>query len=404
MSAVRIGIVGLGNIGRQHAQLLGGGGVEGATLSAVCARSGDLGAQFGEASGVPHGEPFGQPYGELSGVPYGVPCFPDHQTLIASGLVDAVLIATPTQSHPEIGRAALAQGLHVLMEKPLAMSIGEAQGLVSAAPEQSRFAVMLNQRFHPAYARIKAVLDEGRLGPLQRFAWTMTSWYRPDVYYNVSRWRGTWPGEGGGLLINQCIHNLDVLQWLVGQPGEVFAVAGFGRYHKIDVEDEVTATLRFANGLTGTVTASSGEAPGINQLDLVGDLGTLRFDGERISLHAAAQSVAHHCANTLDMFGMPEFTEQTMEPAEPVDQHAAVLRNFVQAIAQGEPLATPAAAGLASIELANAMLLSAWRGQIVSLPLDAVAYESALQQRIASSSLREPAAIEANIDMAKSFR
>ncbi len=380
MNAVRIGIIGLGNIGRQHAELLSGGSVEGAELGAVCGRGGDLGA------------------------PFGVPCFPDHQALFASGLVNAVLIATPTQSHPEIGRAALEQGLHVLMEKPLAMSVGQARELISAASERSRFAVMLNQRFHPAYGRIKALLDEGRLGPLQRFAWNMTSWYRPDVYYQVSTWRGTWPGEGGGLLINQCIHNLDVLQWLVGLPGEVFAVAGFGKYHEIDVEDEVTATLRFADGLTGTVTASSGEAPGINQLDLVGDLATLRFDGERIRLYASAESVAEHCQRTLDMFGMPEITEQAIQPDEPVNQHQAVLQNFVNAIARGEPLATPAAAGLASIELANAMLLSAWRGQVVSLPLDAEAYELALQRRIASTSLRKPAAIQANIDMAKSYR
>ena len=384
MSAVRIGIVGLGNIGRQHAKLLSGGGVEGAELAAVCARGDDSGAPFG--------------------VPYGVPCFTDPEALFDSGVVDAVLIATPTQTHPEIGRAALKRGLHVLMEKPLAMSADQAWDLVSAAPERVQFAVMLNQRFHPAYARIKTVLEEGRLGALQRFAWTMTGWYRPDVYYKVSKWRGTWPGEGGGLLINQCIHNLDVLQWLVGLPGGVFAVAGFGRYHEIEVEDEVTATLRFEDGLTGTVTASSGEAPGINQLDLVGDLGTLRFDGDRIRLYASAQSVSDHCANTHEMFGVPEFTEQSIQPTEPVDQHAAVLRNFVNAIAWGEPLATPAAAGLASIELANAMLLSAWRGEVVSLPLDAAAYESALQRKIASTSLREPAAIEANIDMAKSYR
>ena len=384
MSAVRIGIIGLGNIGRQHAKLLSGRTIEGAELGAVCGRGGDLRVPFG--------------------TPYGVPCLPDHEALIDSGLVDAVLIATPTQTHPEIGLAALKQGLHVLMEKPLAMSIGQARELVSAAPEQSRFAVMLNQRFHPAYAQLKTLLDEGRVGPLQRFAWTMTSWYRPDVYYKVSSWRGTWPGEGGGLLINQCIHNLDVLQWLVGRPDEVFAMAGFGRYHRIDVEDEVTATLRFANGLTGTVTASSGEAPGINQLDLVGDLGTLRFDGDRIRLHRAAQSVAEHCKHTLDMFGLPEFTEHPIQPAEPVDQHAAVLQNFVHAIARGKPLATPAAAGLPSIELANAMLLSAWRGQVVQLPLDAAAYELSLQRKVASTSLREPAAIQANIDMAKSYR
>ncbi len=376
MSAVRIGIVGLGNIGRQHAGLLTGGSIAGAELSAVCARSSSL----------------------------GLPCFPDYRTLIASGMIDAVLVATPTMSHPEIGSAALAQGLHVLMEKPLAMSIGQARKLISAAPKERCFAVMLNQRFHAAYKCIKQLLDDGRLGALKRFAWNMTGWYRPDVYYRVSRWRGTWPGEGGGLLINQCIHNLDVLQWLTGMPSRVYAIAAFGKYHQIDVEDEVTATLSFDHGLTGTITASSGEAPGINQLDLVGDLGTLRFDGERIRLYAMAESVAEHCAQTLDMFGMPECSEHSIQPGAPVNQHGAVLQNFVNAIGAGDSLATPAAAGLASIELANAMLLSAWTSQAVSLPLDAGAYEAALQQRIAAGSLREPAALEANIDMEKSYR
>jgi len=224
------------------------------------------------------------------------------------------------------------------------------------------------------------------------------------VYYKVSRWRGTWSGEGGGLLLNQCIHNLDVLQWLVGMPDEVYASAGFGKYHAIEVEDEVTAMLRFDSGLTGTVTASSGEAPGINQLDLVGDRGTLRFDGQRIHLATASQSVAEYCAGTLDMFGIPEFTNQLVQPGPQVNQHGEILQNFVRAIRDDEPLATPARAGLASIELANAMLLSAWDRQAVPLPLDADAYEAALQRKIAASGLREPARLNANIDMEKSYR
>ena len=356
LEAVRIGIVGLGNIGTQHAKLLASGAIDNAELAA------------------------------------------------SSDDADAVLVATPTMSHPEIGSQALGQGRHLLMEKPLAMSKLQAQALLAAAPPELRFAVMLNQRFHPAYARIKQVLDDGRLGALRRFAWQMTTWYRPDVYFRVSRWRGTWPGEGGGLLINQCIHNLDVLQWLLGMPRQVYAIAGFGKCHKIDVEDEVTATLVYDGGVTGTVTASSGEAPGINQLDLVGDLGTLRFDGETIRLLEADSSVAAHCAQTLDMFGMPAFADHEIGIGEAGNQHAVVIQNFVDAILHGEALATPAAAGVASIELANAMLLSAWRGQAVPLPLDAREYEAALQQRIDASSLREPEALDARIDMEKSYR
>ena len=363
-SAVSIGIVGRGNIGTQHANLLASGAIDNAELSE------------------------------------------------SSDEADALLVATPTMSHPEIGLQAFRQGRHLLMEKPLAMSKLQAQTLLAAAPPELRFAVMLNQRFHPAYARIKQVVDDGRLGALRRFAWHMTTWYRPDVYYRVSRWRGTWPGEGGGLLINQCIHNLDILQWLVGMPSQVYAVAGFGKYHKIDVEDEVTATLVYDRsddgndngGLTGTVTASSGEAPGINQLDLVGDLGTLRFDGERIRLLRADASVAEHCAQTLDMFGMPVFTDDEIRIGEARNQHAMVIQNFVNAILHGEPLATPAAAGVASVELANAMLLSAWRGQAVALPLDAEEYEAALQARINASSLRDPEALDAQVDMQQSYR
>lgn len=354
--SVSIDIIGRGNIGEAHAKLLSSGAIDRAQLAT------------------------------------------------SSEHADAVLIATPTMSHVEIGLQAFDRGLHVLMEKPLAMSVRQAQTLLAAAPPSRCFAVMLNQRFHAAYVKIKQVLDAGRLGALRRFAWNMTTWYRPDVYYRVSRWRGTWPGEGGGLLINQCIHNLDVLQWLVGMPREVYAIAGFGKYHEIDVEDEVTATLVFEHGLTGTVTASSGEAPGINQFYLVGDLGTLRFDGETIRCWTSDTSVAAHCAQTRDMFGMPAFTEEDIVPAAAVNQHGAVIQNFVDAILDGAPLATPASAGVASIELANAMLMSAWRGAPVSMPLDADAYEAALQARIEASSLRTPEKIEANIDMEKSYR
>lgn len=378
---VRLGVIGLGNIGRTYVDLIVGGQVPGAELTAVSSRT------------VPDESPAMH--------------FSRFDDLLDSGLVDAVIVATPTMSHPEIGAAAAARGLPVLMDKPLAMSVRQASSLVETLAAAGSSAVMLNQRFDPYYREIHQLISDGAIGEVMRFSWIMTAWYRPDVYYEVSSWRGTWVGEGGGLLINQCIHNLDVLQWLVGLPSSVSAIAGFGKYHAIDVEDEVTATLSYASGTTGVVVASSGEAPGINQLDIIGDRGSIRYDGETLTLKRSEVSVRTHCRNTSEMFGMPQFANETVTPADAdaaESQHAQVLRNFVGSIAYGEPLLTPVSEGLNSLQLANAILLSAWQGVPVPVPIDEASFEAELQARISAGSLRTPVDREVNIDMDKSYR
>lgn len=382
---VRLGVIGLGNIGQAHLALIQNKQVQRVELSAVSSRT------VGQSYGVPH--------------------FTDYRELLASKLVDAVLIATPTMTHPEMGTLAGEQGLHVLMEKPLAMSVGQAQTLLDVVRPPAKFAVMLNQRFDPFYREIKSRIDNGSIGRITRVSWTMTAWYRPDVYYQVSPWRGTWPGEGGGLLINQCIHNLDILQWLTGLPAKVSAIAGFGKYHDIEVEDEVTATLSYDNGATGVVIASSGEAPGINQLDIVGDRGMLRFDGTDLRLWRSDVNVHEHCRDTSEMFGTPEFRSESLSVSTGSDdvrnanqQHAYVLQNFIDGILDDTPLATPAREGLNSLHLANGILLSAWCGEPVDLPLDAPRFERELQQRIAQASLRTPSPRTVDIDMDKSYR
>lgn len=377
---LRLGIIGTGNIGQTYIRLLQDGLVEHVELAAVSSRT--------------------------QQTHFEVPHFTDYRALLDSELIDAVLIATPTMLHPEMWQAACERGLHVLVEKPLAMSVAQAESMVARASNTTKHAVMLNQRFHPHYAKLHELLASGAIGKITRFLWTMTAWYRPDIYYQVSDWRGTWPGEGGGLLINQCIHNLDIVQWLVGLPIRVEATAGFGKYHTIDVEDEFSATLQYANGATGVIVASSGEAPGINQLDIVGDRGMLRFDGEELRLTQSQHSVEQHCRETSDMFGMPEFETQKVSIAQgqSSNQHVHVLQNFVDACIDGKALLTPAQEGLGSLQLANGILLSAWRREPVDLPLDAEHYEKLLQERIAASSLRTPVKREANIDMDKSFK
>ena len=376
---VRIGVIGTGNIGAQHIELIRSGRISGATLAATVSRQG-------------------------APVDASVPHYQDHISLFEQADLDAVLIATPTQSHVEIAQAALDRDLHVLMEKPIAMSVSQAEQLLALVKPTTKFAVMLNQRFHPLYSRIKALLEAGAIGELQRLNWIMTAWYRPDVYYRVSSWRGTWPGEGGGLLINQCIHNLDVLQWLVGLPSSVYARVDFGRYHDIEVEDSATALFQFDNGASGVLVASSGEAPGANRLELVGDRGAIISEGDQIVLKTSTESVAEHCRTTNEMFGMPEFATETLSDFPEVDQHAAVLKNFVAAIAGREPLLTAGAEGLGSLQLANAMLLSAWTNGAVPLPLDAAAYEKHLTDRVAGGSLGAPEDIDVEIDMDASYR
>jgi predicted dehydrogenase len=374
-----MGIIGTGNIGSQHIQLLLSGKIEGAELTATASRSAP-----GLATGVPH--------------------FNDYREMLDNADINAVLIATPTMNHIEMAQEAIKRGLPLVMEKPLAMSVHQAEKLLALVPDQLQFAVMLSQRFHPAYAKLKQLLVDDSIGNLQRIGWTMTRWYRPDIYYQVSSWRGTWPGEGGGLLINQCIHNLDVLQWLVGLPDSITAQVCFGKYHDIDVEDEVTAIMTFTNGATGTLTASSGEAPGVNRLEIIGDSGSLILENGIIEVLRAGENVRTHCRSTHEMFGMPAFAGEVIEITDDPSQHAAVLQNFVDSLQTGSELLTPAEQGLGSLQLANGILLSAWTNGTVRLPIDVNEYEMRLQEKIVGTSLRTPKDLKVEIDMEKSYR
>jgi predicted dehydrogenase len=378
---VRLGVIGLGNIGKQHIAHITQGAVPGCELVALCARS-----DSGLAS-------------EL-----GVQHFSDYRDLVSSGSCDAVLIATPTFNHFDIGACALQAGLHVMMEKPIGLSVKEGEDLLAVQGPAQVCALMLNQRTDPLFVAMREVIAAGTLGAITRTHWTMTNWFRPEVYFQVSDWRATWRGEGGGLLLNQCIHNLDIFQWLCGMPARVQAFCRFGRYHAIEVEDEATAYLEYANGATGVFVGSTGEAPGVNRFDIVGDCGRLSFDGEQLLLTENSPATSEFNRSTRDMFGMPQSTTRDITPARNVNQHALVLANFVAAILHQEPLIASAREGLNSLSLANAMLLSTWEGTAVELPLNSERYQQALYKRLHNSQLRQKADIEANVDMDASYR
>ena len=384
-NVIKLGVIGLGNIAQQHINNITSGAVKQCQITALCSRNK---TPLADELGASH--------------------FQQYQDLIDSGLVNAVLIATPTMSHFDIAKYALEKNIHVMLEKPIGLSSLEGEKLVALANKETKFALMLNQRTDPTFKKIKTVVDSGVLGDIQRTHWTMTNWFRPDIYFQVSDWRATWKGEGGGLLVNQCIHNLDIFQWICGVPSEITAFCEFGKYHNIEVEDEVTAYLRYNNKATGVFIGSTGEAPGVNRFDIIGDKGCLHFAVEagksKLTQKLNAQSTAEFCANTDEMFGMPTVTESDITTTETVNQHAIIMNNFVNAIHHDEPLIAPAQDGLASLDIANAMLLSTWQKQAIALPMDRNTYQNELNKKANASTLRTKSNAEAKVDMSASYR
>jgi predicted dehydrogenase len=382
MDKIRLGIAGLGNMGTMHATSVLAGKINRLELTAVCDADPAKAAQFPQVKG-----------------------FSSADAMIGAGLIDAMLIATPHYSHTTIGITALQAGLHVLVEKPLSVHKADCERLIAAHQDQRQiFAAMFNQRTDPSYRRIRNLIQEGELGEIRRINWIITDWFRTGAYYASGSWRATWAGEGGGVLLNQCPHNLDLLQWMFGMPKRVRAFCHFGRYHDIEVEDDVTAYLEFANGATGVFITSTGEAPGTNRLEITAEGGRVVYEDNEI----------HHWRNTVPMSAFSRTAEQAFARPENVDtlipaadhggQHIEVLQNFADAILSGQPLIAPAGEGIHSVELGNAMLLSTWLDQTIELPLDASRFERLLRQHIRKSRFKKKvAAPVTGEDFAKSF-
>ena len=361
---VRIGVIGLGNMGQRHARQLANGLVPRTRLAAVCNRSDDSMLEFS-----------------------GLARFTDSAALIRSGKIDAVLIATPHFSHTPIAIDALESGLHVLLEKPVGVHKNECLRLIAAhaGRGQQVFAAMFNQRTDPFYQEIRRLIRSGGMGEVRRVNWIITNWFRTDAYYASSAWRATWRGEGGGVLLNQCPHNLDLLQWIFGMPASVRAFCRFGRYHDIEVEDDVTAYLEFPNGASGVFITTTGEAPGTNRLEITTERGKLVHENDWLVCTRNGIETSHFSRDSVEGFGAPATTEEIIPISGHGTQHLGIMENFIAAILDGAGLLAPAAEGIHSVELANAMLHSTLTDQTVTLPLDGDAYERQLERLIAGS-------------------
>ncbi len=383
MTKVRLGLIGLGNIGLHHASYLSAGKIRHAELVAVC-------------DAAP----------EKLGPFQSLQTFSDGETLIRSGLVDAVIIATPHYQHTPLGIAAFEAGLHVMVEKPISAHKADAERLIAAHNKNPAlvFAGMFQLRAEPRYLKIRRLIQSGELGQPVRVNWIMTDWFRTEAYYASGGWRATWKGEGGGVLLNQCLHNLDVLQWLLGMPARVRGFCQLGRFHNIEVEDNVTAYLEYPDGATGAFVSSTGEAPGANRFEIAGTRGRLLLENEQLRFYRNETDMLEFSKSARLGFAKPELRNEEIPFENAPNGHAILMQNFVNAIVEGEPLIAPGAEGIHSVEFANVILYSSLLGQTIELPLDSAAYESKLKQLIASSKVEKKAVSVAAEDFANSFR
>jgi predicted dehydrogenase len=328
--------------------------------------------------------------------------FTDPVEMIQSGKVNAVLIATPHYAHTTIGVHALEAGLHVLVEKPISVHKADCEKLIAAHRGQV-FAAMFNQRTDGVYKALRSLVQSGELGSIKRATWHITNWFRTETYYRSGGWRATWAGEGGGVLLNQAPHNLDLFQWIVGMPKRVHAFCGFGRWHDIEVEDDVTAYLEFENGATGTFVTSTGEFPGTNRLEISGDRGRLVMENGKITFERTESPVGEFCRNSTEAFASIPTWQCEVPAAKSGNQHTEIIRNFVGAILDGEELIAPATEGIHSVELANAMILSSLTSRTVELPMDSREYEAQLSKLVANSRQKSNVLETGPLDLSDTF-
>ena len=352
MAKVKLGIIGVGNMGTGHSKNYLDGLMPEIEITAVADRN-----------------PARREWAKEN-LP-GVKVFEEGVDLIHSGACEAVLIATPHELHPPLAEAALRAGLHVLSEKPAGVYTAQLHPVIAAAQETGRtYALMFNQRTNCVYRRLKALLDSGELGALKRVTWVVTDWYRSQAYYDSGSWRATWTGEGGGVLLNQCPHQLDLLQWLCGLPVRVRAACHEGKWHDIEVEDDVTAYLEFANGATGTFIASTGDALGENRLEIIGTRARIRIENDQLTLDTLSVDERDWCPVCKEPFGVPDIQHAIVQTDGENPQHAGVLNAFAAHILHGTPLVADGREGIRGLMLSNAMHLSSWTGKPVSLPID----------------------------------
>lgn len=374
MGKVRFGILGCGNIGTTHAANLTGGKVKDGVLSAVCDKN------------PKKLDIFREKYGD------SIKYYPSAEEMFSSGECDCAIIAIPHYDHPKYAMKALDAGLHCVVEKPAGVYTLQVKEMLEHAKGSDKFlGIMFNQRKNPAFIKMKQMIADGKIGEVKRTNWIITNWYRTQYYYDTGSWRGTWAGEGGGVLYNQAPHQLDLFQWIVGMmPTKVHAHCHFGKWHDVEIEDDVTCYCEYPNGATGVFITCTADAPGTNRFEITGTKGTLIYEGDKLQFIELEVDERAHCYSAKEGFVAPKAKEPVyFELKGKNSPHAGILENMAATINGTESLIAPAEDGIYGVMLANAMLLSEWLGKAVELPFDDQLFYDELKKRIATSRLKD---------------
>ncbi|MBQ7821395.1 MAG: Gfo/Idh/MocA family oxidoreductase [Clostridia bacterium] len=384
----RVGIIGVGNMGSGHLKNFIDGKIKGAKITALC----DIDRE--------------NLYKHKDKLDADVRYFESSDELINSGTVDGVVIATPHYDHPTIAVKAFNAGLHVFCEKPAGVYTKQVREMNEAAQKSGKvFQVNFVLRTNNTYRRIKELMDQNAVGSLKRVTWIITTWYRTQSYFNSGGWRATWAGEGGGTLLNQNPHQLDLFQWFCGVPKRVRGFCYFGKNRDIEVEDEASAYFEYDNGAVGIYTTSVSECPGTNRLEIVGDRGKLVYENDKIKLYKTSVSDAEFNKTCTDLFGNIPYTEEEIEPekSDVNEGQAQMISNWVDAAVNGAELIAPGYEGINSLSISNAMHLSTWNDDWVELPLDEDEFYNKLQEKIKGSTYVKKTVEKINADMNSSY-
>lgn len=334
----------------------------------------------------------------------GVKCYNTEAELMDSGEVDAVLIATPHYFHPPYVIEALNKGLHVMSEKPAGVYTKQVREMNEVADKSDKvFGIMFNQRTNCLYRKAHELVHSGKYGELKRVTWIITDWYRTQAYYNSGGWRATWSGEGGGVLLNQCPHQLDLWQWICGMPEKITAVCHEGKWHDIEVEDDVMIYAQYPNGATGTFITTTGDFPGTNRLEITLDKAKLICEKGKLIVDELAMSTEEHIKNDEKGFRKIEYTEYEAELDGRNLQHVEVVNKFAAAILRGEPLTAKGQEGINGLMISNAAFLSSWLGKTVELPIDEDLYYEMLNDKIKNSTFKKVVKEQINEDMKSTY-
>ena len=362
---VRIGIIGIGNMGSAHAQHIAEGDIKGMELAAVADRR-ESRREWAKSS-----------------LPEGVRIYTEGTDLIEDPEINAVLIAVPHYDHPALAIAAMEHQKHVICEKPAGVYTKQVREMNACADRHPdlTFAMMFNQRTNPVYIRMHELVGSGQYGKIKRVNWIITDWYRTQHYYDSGMWRATWNGEGGGVLLNQCPHQLDLIQWICGMPVKVRSFMHYGKWHHIEVEDDVTSYLEFPDGATGVFITSTGDAPGTNRFEVDLERAQLVCEHDTLTVYELDQNEREYCFTAKDGFTPPSghFVPQHLGTDNP--QHNGVLQAFADHIRFGAPLVADGREGIRGLTLSNAMHLSSWLDRAVEIPFDEDLFLELLNER-----------------------